>query len=186
MTTEENIVAEFMRLVEKKPYGEITITEICRASGVSTKTLYKHFENKEGIVRAVVRADCVTPVLAIRELLPVDDIKSSTRLMIEKNQSDLWEHRAFYTGLLKHFGREHLAAIVVDEVSRLNRSIFATYDLSDIECDFAAHYLASAQMSILCWWFEHHEELSPKEVARLFNVWGFSHFRELENGKYDR
>ena len=190
MSTEDQIAAAFTNLLGKKAYDQITIAEICRVADVSNKTLYKHFENKEAIVRHVIRQDFVTPVLALRELLPLDEIKSATMLLLEKNSATVWENRAFYKNVIKNMGRDAFMQAFTEEVTALNRRLYtqtaATQDFSDLEREFVAFYLAQSQAAIIVWWLGEHEDLSPKEVAHLFNDWGFARYRELEGDRYNR
>jgi AcrR family transcriptional regulator len=39
-----------MRLFREKPYDEVTVEEICEASGVSRSSYYFHFENKDALL----------------------------------------------------------------------------------------------------------------------------------------
>lgn len=43
--------AAMVQLLREKPYEDITISEICRVSGVSRQTFYALFQNKENVLR---------------------------------------------------------------------------------------------------------------------------------------
>ena len=44
------IVQAYLKLLQSKSAGDITITEICAQADISRRTFYRHFENKEGII----------------------------------------------------------------------------------------------------------------------------------------
>lgn len=41
----------FLILMERKPYGKITVKEICEKAGVNRSSYYRHFKNREDIIR---------------------------------------------------------------------------------------------------------------------------------------
>jgi AcrR family transcriptional regulator len=53
-TLRDRIVAEARTLFQEHGYSKVSATEIAQALGISKKTLYKEFETKEDILKAVV------------------------------------------------------------------------------------------------------------------------------------
>lgn len=178
------IVEAFSALLAKKPFEQITVAEICRAADVSNKTLYKYFEGREDIVRAIVRRDMADPVRALRSLLPIDDIKSATPLLLEKTCTSVYEHRELYKSLLSSMDRATFTSIVTEELYQLNMEVYGLRGLSQIETEFVSHLFASMQTPLIAWWLEGHEDMSPKQVAHYFNVWAFSSWREFDSEKF--
>ncbi|RXZ78612.1 TetR family transcriptional regulator [Paenibacillaceae bacterium] len=43
-----------LELLQKKPYHDITITELCDQAGLVRKTFYRHFLSKESVIVAVI------------------------------------------------------------------------------------------------------------------------------------
>src|SRR5579862_8195522 len=54
MTTEEQILSAAARLLEKDGVEAVTTRAVCQAAGVTAPTLYHHFGDKDGLLRAVV------------------------------------------------------------------------------------------------------------------------------------
>lgn len=48
--TDENIISNFFKILEKKDYNSISISEIIKQSNISSSTFYSHFKNKDEIV----------------------------------------------------------------------------------------------------------------------------------------
>lgn len=155
-------------------------------ANISNKTLYKHFEGKPAIVKALLYDDFIASVITIREVLPVDNIKSATILMLEKTQMSIYENRTIYKNLIKYYGQESLKRDITEQLSNLNNKLYTQYDFPDDEREFVAFFLASSQASILIWWLCEHDDIPPKRIARLFSTWAFAHWREIEtqNEKY--
>ena len=51
MSTKLAILAAFERLCEQTTYTRISVADICKEAGVSKPTFYRHFQNKDNIVR---------------------------------------------------------------------------------------------------------------------------------------
>lgn len=54
MTTEEQILNAAARLLEQEGVAGVTTRAVCSAAGVTAPTLYHHFGDKEGLLKAVV------------------------------------------------------------------------------------------------------------------------------------
>lgn len=54
MSTEEQILTAAVRLLEKGGVEAVTTRAVCQAAGVTAPTLYHHFGDKDGLLRAVV------------------------------------------------------------------------------------------------------------------------------------
>lgn len=50
MEAKESVVVSFKELVGEKAYDKITVSEICERAGVSRKSFYADFQDKEAIV----------------------------------------------------------------------------------------------------------------------------------------
>lgn len=55
MTTEERILNAAADLLEREGTEAMTTRAVCQAAGVTAPTLYHHFGDKEGLLRAVVQ-----------------------------------------------------------------------------------------------------------------------------------
>ncbi len=50
----EKILKSFFKLLEEKPYSEITIVDISIDASVSRKTFYRLFKNKENLLNTYI------------------------------------------------------------------------------------------------------------------------------------
>jgi AcrR family transcriptional regulator len=55
LTTEDKIFGAVVDLLEKAGIAAVTTRAVCEAAGITAPTLYHHFGDKDGLLRAVVR-----------------------------------------------------------------------------------------------------------------------------------
>lgn len=184
MDAQAGIKTTFRELLERKPYNEITIAEICRNAHVSSKTFYKYYEGKPGLVRALMYDDWAAPVLQVREVLPLDAIRSGTHLMVEQSFEKIWEQRVLYRNLFKYYGRTELTDDIVSVLEPLNRGIYEHYNLPEEEKDVVVYLFSYIHIPLVYWWITSHEHIPPKRMARYSCDWCFAHWKDLsEDGK---
>lgn len=179
MSAKEDIINAFSELLEKKPYGKITVSEICGKAGVSNKTLYRHFGSKHAIVREIIRRDWTDPVYKVRETLPMDTIDKATSILVERNCLMVYEKRALYRNLLLNYDRLQLQADFAAVLSEFNEDVFSLNDIEGDELSFVVMLFSHMQVPLLHWWLLEHEDLLPKQVARYHIDWSFARWRDL-------
>lgn len=182
MGADETIKGAFCALLEKKTYDQITVAEICRTAHVSSKTFYKYFDGRPGLVRSIMYDDWAAPILQVREVLPLDHIQTSTQMMVEQSFDRVWQKRNLYRNLFKHYGRTELADDVTHVLSELNRGIYFQYNLPEEELEFVVQLYSSMKMPIIYWWITEHDDIPPKRMADYYVNWCFDHWKKiLEN-----
>lgn len=66
LSSQRQIAEAMMRLIQEKPYQQITISELCKAAGISRQTFYSLFSSRENVVVFTLQARyCYTPEMAI-------------------------------------------------------------------------------------------------------------------------
>ncbi len=99
MSDIENRIRDgFIRLLEKKPIEQITVTEICRETGVSKRSFYNYFCDKY---------DVILKVQAIPEMEDEDTEVSLDTLENYFRARYRWllEHRGFLKNLSLYYGQ---------------------------------------------------------------------------------
>lgn len=179
MPARESIIEAFTQLLGEKPYDQITVLEICKRAGVSNKSLYRHFDGKQAIVREIIREDWTAPVYKVREALPLDTIPSATSMMVERSYQLVHDRRQLYRNLLLNYDRAQLDADFKDVLSEFNADVFSRNGIGGTELSFVVMIFSAMQTPILHWWLLENEDVSPKEVARYHVDWSFGRWREL-------
>lgn len=53
--SQSRIAAAMLALLERKPFSAVTVSELCRAAGVSRPTFYSLFDSMEEVIRYILR-----------------------------------------------------------------------------------------------------------------------------------
>jgi AcrR family transcriptional regulator len=172
------IMESFKDLLRTTPYRQITVAQICAKAGVSRKTFYCHFVDKQDIVEKQFRADILTPIIELQSLLPMMDIKSSSRLVLERFYQSFYNDRVYYQNLLAMMGRSDFVQTIAEEISKTNASILSGFDLPAVERDYLAYFSASSQAMLLLKWLLDGMKLTPKQMAGYFEKWVISSWKD--------
>ena len=89
--SQELISAAVLRLLQKKAFQQITVTEICKEANVGRKTFYRNFEVKEDIIAYQVDKLCALYQEELRSI-PIDDY-------LKHHFSFLQTHAAYFITL---------------------------------------------------------------------------------------
>jgi len=175
----EIIKASFIKLIEATDYEKVTISSICRAAGISRRTFYRYFGGIEQIVTMLVRDDFIEPVIQIRSILPIDEIKSAQILMLERIYAVIYEKRVLYEKLLDYRGKRSLAEVITEESYTLHLKIYSSFIPDKSELEYASFFTAVSQAMIIDRWIRNEMVIPPKQIAKYASMWVFAHFREL-------
>lgn len=58
LTSQRQIADALLRLLEEQPYGDISVSEICKRAEVSRQTFYSLFRSKENVITFALRNEC--------------------------------------------------------------------------------------------------------------------------------
>jgi AcrR family transcriptional regulator len=70
--TESAIVAACARILSRHGYRKLSMEDVAREAGLTRRTLYAYFADKEALVRATVQGAVAAPKAAMREALTQD------------------------------------------------------------------------------------------------------------------
>lgn len=83
-----------------------------------------------------------------------------------------YEGRVLYKALSSGQGwtivRNHIEEMLVQFMKEEARPLFRKKSSSDIPFEVFIYYLGSTFMSVMTWWLNHRNPLSPKEINALF------------------
>lgn len=141
-------------LVETKGPDHFSVSEACRVAGVSTAAPYKHFKDKDEMLRAVALDGMARHKILMEEALvplpprSLDRIVALGRLYIDFAQDEQGVFRLMF-GLSRDHGQdEHLMATGADTFGVVKREVAAFYG---------------------------EDEVKPEHEYRAFQLWSFVH-----------
>lgn len=68
LASQRQISDALMRLIQEKPFSQITVSELCKEAGISRQTFYTLFTSRENVVVFTLQAQyCYTPHMSVPE-----------------------------------------------------------------------------------------------------------------------
>ena len=132
----QSIISALFELMKKKPYRDITVTEICDGAGVTRRTFYRIFQSKEAVIEG--RFDLM--FWQLKQTLEFS--KTNTRSVIRY--------------CFEYFSKERdLAAVFVERDLEHTISAKIMYNSASFEPIYADYYhafVASGIISIMRIW----------------------------------
>lgn len=58
LASQRQIAEAMLRLLDEQPYGDISVSAICKQADVSRQTFYSLFQSKENVITFALRNDC--------------------------------------------------------------------------------------------------------------------------------
>jgi AcrR family transcriptional regulator len=117
------ILESAYRVFSEKGFFQATVDEIAERAGVGKGTVYRHFESKENLFRAVVDEELRVIVGRIQEaFLEAEDVLQAIRRAVREYLEYFEEHKEFYRILVfeqESFGSEFRARYINEILKRI-------------------------------------------------------------------
>lgn len=173
LRSRDRLGGAMIRLMQEKPFDEITVQEVLDRAGVSRTTFYAHYRDKEDLF-----------------LSDVDEFLEGAAAMLSRSKDPsgrVAPVHEFFAHVAE--GRKLYDALVaagrIDDFMELARGHFARgierrladsergREMEPARLSALAHALAGAMLSLLSWWINRDMSMPPSEVDELFHrmVW---------------
>ncbi|MBQ2961118.1 MAG: TetR/AcrR family transcriptional regulator C-terminal domain-containing protein [Oscillospiraceae bacterium] len=168
--TRDAIFAAFRKLLERKPYENITVQEIIDEADIGRSTFYAHFETKDELLRSMC-TDIFHHVF--NQALPKEaeeDYSSGIRNLELKLGHVLYhldEHRSELRGILSG----NSARLFMSYFRNYLADLFMRYtdDFSaDVPKDYLLNHRVGSFAETVKWWIAEKKEYSPEELAAFY------------------
>lgn len=165
LKTKHKIILEFAQLLRVKTFQEITIAQICQKAQISRTTFYKHFKDKESIVKSFQNE-------ISREILKVLREPHQSLAHLFEQMVTIWDK---YYDILKSFmTSEYSREISFQTEERLKDKIkdqiipaFMSDKMqSTIDTDYLATFYTGAFYAMLKKWLTDKEKLPKEEFLK--------------------
>ncbi|HIW76354.1 MULTISPECIES: TetR/AcrR family transcriptional regulator [Gordonibacter] len=183
MSANDAIERSFKKLLETTSYEKITVSAICEDAGVSRKTFYVRYRDKEAIVESLFDQHVMQPLRNLNELLSRDSARKLDSLFYEKMYESLFDERTYYENLVGPL-RGHddtFIRVVTNAIYAFNKDLIPKigYRGSTVTADYIAYFFASSQAMFMQKWISDKMVLSPHELAELYGKMTSSFWRDL-------
>jgi AcrR family transcriptional regulator len=185
MGARDAITQSFRDLLTVKPYGMITISEICDNASTSRKSFYRHFECREDVLRAMVYDDLCLPLKSLISFLPVSEIKSAPLILVERTFLTIFSNRGCYENLVTHFGRMQLAEVLLTVLNVHSLEMIASATPITIVQEFDTYFDSGSLAMSIIWWIDRDMDITYREMAKMYTKRLYARWQEMDNNKHD-
>jgi AcrR family transcriptional regulator len=176
--TTENIVSGFKELIEEKPLSRITVSDICEKAGISRKTFYVHFADKNDLLNHIFFDIIMRSTNELRALLPSRELKSGPKLILEGFYKQLYDNRHFIEKFMKNGGQAQFQKIFIDVLSSENEKILSSAKMPEREREYMAYFYASSQALLVIKWINDKCPYTSNQMARYYYNWAMQYWQK--------
>lgn len=150
-------------LMQKKPFDEITVVDICKAAQVNRSTFYNHFEDKHQLLNQLFSEIHQRFRQRSAEYYPEGKKHEYYLFFLEQILNDIQAHRKFYESGLLH-GKSYLNQVFKDSIRQYLIDSFEEDAASGnlrfiLPIPIIAEYFSGAFMSMAAWWLKNEMEV---------------------------
>jgi AcrR family transcriptional regulator len=168
----------FYQLVKKKDFIKLTVTEICEAAGVSRKTFYKYFKDKNDIIEQILIKDLVLPTEKLRELYKSMELPEG--MILEWQYEHFYKERDFYQCISSFTGQNSFFEFIMKYSTNIITRKLMPSNLSDVELEYMTYFYASSHAMLLVKWINDGMIIPPKQIASYYERWTIPIFKNYE------
>lgn len=155
-----------LRLMKRKSFSEITVTELCTELNIPRKAFYRYFGSKEGALYALLDhsiMDIESRYLMLFDGETMDDPKKNVENLLRS-----WKEKR---ELIDALGRNRLMSVLIERavLYAMDLDVFPVFMLgADSESvKYGRTFVSSGMMAMLYQWHCEHYATSVEDMARL-------------------
>ncbi len=163
MRTRSALLDTMLRLLETRPFDQITIREIAKEAGIGYATYFRHFPSKEALLDDLA-AHQIASLLKIA--LPVF-FADDTRRACVAYFDYVAEHRLLWTALLTGGAAATLKQEFISQAAMIandagEQDVWLPVDLRII-------FAVSSTVEITAWWLKQKPKVSIPQIAEILD-----------------
>lgn len=174
--TREAIFSAFTRLIEKRPYHQITVQDIIDEADIGRATFYAHFETKEYLLKDLcdeLFGHIVNTALGLphghdhyASCSPDESVFLHLLRHLQENDRNILT-------LLSSQNNEIFLPYFKTDLKKLIHTQFAKQNLLkniDLPEDYLVNHISSSFVETVSWWLGHGMKETPEELAGYFET----------------
>lgn len=163
------IIEAFRKLVMVKDFEKLSVAEISQEAGISRKTFYQYFKDKNDIVEHIVYENIMQPMNHMRTLSTAFEFPSLTIMSWLYKQ--FYEDRSFYLKISSFTGQNSFYELMLGHTSEIVADKFSSLKLSETEKEYSIFFYASSHLTVLTKWIREGMKIPPSEMASFYEKW---------------
>ena len=162
------IVDALLSLMDKKPYAEITISDIARKAGIARQTFYRNYTEKDSVVLEYFTQSFSAEFLSIEE--PRTAGKES-KIVLVFNYNYLLKNRK---NLKKLLANSDIERLIFPRTHQFPESLISHYKKQFSKIDYLIfrykmHYQLTGCLRVFLDWFVHDMPLPIDKLVSMLN-----------------
>jgi AcrR family transcriptional regulator len=160
--TRRNLLDALLRLLETRPFEQVTIREIAQEAGIGYATYFRHYPSKEALLHDLA-AGQISELLARTLPIFANDVRQSCVTLFDYVAG----HRALWSALLTGGAAATLKQEFTDQAKRLAEDQPAGGRL--IPDELRVVFSVSATVEILAWWLQQEVPYDVNHMAEILD-----------------
>jgi AcrR family transcriptional regulator len=165
--TRKSLEDALIALALAKPYDEITIQEITDRADIGYRTFYRHYADKEELLRDVLHTTIVEMLEIIAPPQPQDFTDPNVFEQIRENSERLFRHvqknSDLYRVLLRS-ERTFIESVMEHAINETMTNFGSEVDLG-IPIEIIANHTISSTFALVRWWLDNDMRETPEAMA---------------------
>lgn len=162
--TREALQQAMMALLAEQPLEALTVRAITARAGVGYATFFRHYEDKDALVTAIVEALTADFLHRAAPLLRQRDRRAAARSLVDYVRERAPVHRALLAGEGGETVRAGLLRRYLDAVSHARgRPLEGPLD------ELKLFHLVSSILNLLAWWLRNMDAVDPETMAEMID-----------------
>lgn len=148
-------------LLERNPFDQITIGDICKGGHIGYTTFFRHYPTKDALLNEIAAEQIGELVRMSLAVADAQDTKHASMAVCEyvNNHRKLWS--TLLTGGAASTLREEFMRLSLEiATARARPSVWPPFDIATI-------LAVSSTLELLSWWLRQRKPLSIEEVAAI-------------------
>ncbi|MCR5794429.1 MAG: TetR/AcrR family transcriptional regulator C-terminal domain-containing protein [Solobacterium sp.] len=148
-----------IRLLDDRPFEQITVKDLCAMCGASRQTFYNHFYDKYDLIVWICRKQCEDLWASFQRRQPFRECMLDVYELLYNNQ-------AFYTVVMNIEGPNSFHGFLIDFTKEYYRSaITAAGKELDDELDYAISFCTVGTIEMALSWIRHGFRQTPQQMV---------------------
>ncbi len=152
--------------LQQRPYPSVSISDLCHQLGISRKSFYNYFPDKDTCLQAIISRKLHTCIQQLRAMVS----EAATEEQLIAGYLSYWQAE---NGLLDIIVRNDLLSLLVDQCIRFlqeeDQSLLAILDTPQLQADsFVLSGFVSLQVTMILQWHLQNYQPSIEEMVRTY------------------
>jgi AcrR family transcriptional regulator len=159
--TRRTLLEALLRLIEARPFEQVTIREIAGEAGIGYATFFRHYDSKEALLHDLAAAEIAGLLERALPILFADDSRQACVALFDH----VAQHRPLWSALLTGGAAATLKQEFTDQAQRIADQ--QEPGQGPIPDDLRAVVAVGATVEIIAWWLR---QDVPYDVARMAEI----------------